>query len=48
MERGDVEAKALELMSPVLGSTRAKSVVSACNAIDTMKNVGDLVRLIAT
>jgi 2-methylcitrate dehydratase PrpD len=48
MERGDVEAKALELMSPVLGSARAKSVVSACNAIDTMKNAGDLVRLIAT
>lgn len=47
MSRKDVEAKALELMSPHLGEGRAGEVVAAVGEIDRMDRAGDLARLIA-
>jgi 2-methylcitrate dehydratase PrpD len=47
MRRADVEAKALELMSPALGETRAGQVVAAVRDLETLAAAGDLVGLIA-
>jgi 2-methylcitrate dehydratase PrpD len=46
MSRAEVEAKALELMSPSLGATRAKQVVERVGALETMRNASELVSLI--
>jgi 2-methylcitrate dehydratase PrpD len=48
MTREQVEEKALELMTPVLGISRARTVVNTCRTIDNMKKAGDLAQLIAT
>lgn len=48
MSRADVEAKALELMTPRLGAGRARAVVARVAAIDTMTDAGELARLIAS
>ncbi len=54
--RGDAEnpvppeelvAKFLELASPVLGPTRARRVVEAAHAVETLKNVRELTALLA-
>jgi len=48
MGKGDVEAKALELMTPQLGAARAKAVVAAVWDLQTLRSGGDLARLIAS
>jgi 2-methylcitrate dehydratase PrpD len=48
MSKQDVEDKALDLMSPRLGTGRAREVVAACWGLDTLKSGKALVRLIAT
>ncbi len=48
MSRADVEAKALELMTPRLGARRAHDVVARTLAIDGLSNAGELVRLVAS
>lgn len=48
MSRADVEAKAADLMTPSLGAARARAVIARCREFETMKNAGDLARLIAT
>jgi 2-methylcitrate dehydratase PrpD len=48
MHRPEVEAKAAELMSPLLGAERARAVIARCNAIESLTDMGELVRLIAT
>jgi 2-methylcitrate dehydratase PrpD len=48
MTRQDVEDKALELMSPRLGSARARQVVERVRTIDKLARASDLVGLIAT
>jgi 2-methylcitrate dehydratase PrpD len=48
MSAADVEAKALELMTPRLGAERARRVVDQVANIETMANAGDLAALIAT
>lgn len=48
MSRAHVEAKALELMAPRLGASRARAVIARVSAIDTMTDAGELVRLIAS
>jgi 2-methylcitrate dehydratase PrpD len=48
MSHDDVEAKALDLMGPVLGAARARQVVARIWAIDKMTDVGELVTAIAT
>jgi len=54
--RGDAEnpvgpeelvAKFLELVSPVLDATRARRVVDAVHAVETLKNVRELTALFA-
>jgi 2-methylcitrate dehydratase PrpD len=48
MKRPDVEAKALELMVPVLGKSRAGKVIETSRTIDRMPKAGALAALIAT
>ncbi|HEX5007567.1 MAG TPA: MmgE/PrpD family protein [Hyphomonadaceae bacterium] len=48
MSRAEVEAKAMELMSPSLGSARARQVVDRVGALETMRNAADLIPLIAS
>lgn len=47
MKRDEVEAKAMELMTPPLGRQRAKQIVDRVGALDSMQSAGDLVKLIA-
>ena len=47
MSRSDVEAKAMELIGPVLGNTRASEVIGATREMETLKRGADLVDLIA-
>jgi 2-methylcitrate dehydratase PrpD len=47
MTKADVESKALDLMSPALGASKAHAVVDQVWAMDGLANAGDLVRLIA-
>ncbi|MFO1014316.1 MAG: MmgE/PrpD family protein [Caulobacteraceae bacterium] len=47
MDRADVEAKALELMTPHLGAGRAADVVAAVGALQDMPKAGELAALIA-
>jgi 2-methylcitrate dehydratase PrpD len=47
MSREDVETKAMELMTPPLGASRARQVVDACRSLDTMKSAKTLISLIA-
>jgi 2-methylcitrate dehydratase PrpD len=47
MSTADVEAKALELMTPRLGAERARRVVDQVADIEAMTNSGDLTALIA-
>jgi hypothetical protein len=46
MKREEVEAKALELMSPSLGA-RARQVVDKVRNLDRMTDVSELIALIA-
>lgn len=48
MTAGEVEAKALELMAPVLGAAPAAEVVRAVGQIETLPKAADLAHLIAT
>ncbi|MES2725063.1 MAG: MmgE/PrpD family protein [Pseudomonadota bacterium] len=48
MSADEVEAKALELMAPVLGAARAAEVVRAVAQIETLTKAADLAHLIAT
>lgn len=48
MGAGQVEAKALELMTPALGAARAAQVVAAVTGIETLPRAGVLAQLIAT
>lgn len=48
MTKADVEAKALDLMTPALGPRRARAVVDAVWSMDTLPNAGALARLIGT
>lgn len=48
MTRDEVEAKALELMTPRLGAERAREVVRVVGALETLDSGADLVQLIAT
>ncbi|HQT52721.1 MAG TPA: hypothetical protein PKX06_04470, partial [Phenylobacterium sp.] len=48
MTAGEVEAKALDLMAPVLGAARAAEVVGAVAQIETLPKAADLAHLIAT
>ena len=48
MTAGEVEAKALDLMAPVLGAARAAEVVRAVGQIETLPMAADLAHLIAT
>jgi 2-methylcitrate dehydratase PrpD len=48
MSRQEVEDKAMELMSPRLGSTRARQVVERVRTLEQLKNGGELVRMIAS
>jgi 2-methylcitrate dehydratase PrpD len=47
MHRADVEAKALALMTPSLGAARARAVVERCGRFETLKTMGEIVRLVA-
>ena len=47
MSRADVEAKAMELMAPHLGETRAREVIAQTATIESMPNAGALAALIA-
>ena len=47
MSKADVEAKALELMSPALGAARARDVVAAVWDLQSLPAGGDLARLVA-
>jgi 2-methylcitrate dehydratase PrpD len=47
MSKADVESKALELMSPLLGAARAKDVVAAVWDIQSLPAGGALARLVA-
>lgn len=47
MGRADVEAKALELMTPALGEDRARAVVDAAARLETAPDCLPLIRLIA-
>ena len=47
MGKADVEAKALELMTPQLGAARARNVVAAVWNLQSLRSGGDLARLIA-
>lgn len=46
--KGDVEAKALELMAPRLGDRRARDVIEQCWALDRLRSGRSLAELIAT
>ena len=48
MSKADVEAKALELMTPRLGARRARAVVDQVWALDALKSGKQLVSLIAS
>lgn len=48
MARADVEAKALDLMAPRLGSRRAREAIARCREIETVRSGAELVRLIAS
>jgi 2-methylcitrate dehydratase PrpD len=48
MSKADVEGKALELMTPRLGASRAREVVKQVDGLDTLKSGRKLVSLIAT
>lgn len=48
MSRQEVEEKALELMAPRLGSSRAQQVVERVRTLEQMKNGGELVAMIAS
>jgi 2-methylcitrate dehydratase PrpD len=48
MSRAEVESKALELMSPRLGATRAKQVVDRVRELDRVPQARELIELIAT
>lgn len=47
MGKSDVEAKALELMTPQLGAARARAVVAAVWDLQSLRSGGELARLIA-
>ena len=47
MSRADVEAKALELMEPVLGKARAKDVVDATRNLEQLQSATDLVQMVS-
>jgi 2-methylcitrate dehydratase PrpD len=47
MSRAEVEAKALELMSPGLGSARARQVVERVRSLEAMTSARDLAGMIA-
>jgi hypothetical protein len=46
MDAGEVEAKALDLMAPVLGTARARELVAAVLELDRFGPVGGLRRLL--
>ena len=48
MSRTDVEAKALELMSPQLGASRSREVVKQAGDVDALKSARRLAGLIAS
>ena len=48
MSHDDVEAKALDLMGPVLGAARARQVAARIWAIEKVTDLGELVTAIAT
>jgi 2-methylcitrate dehydratase PrpD len=48
MTREDVEAKALDLMSPRLGASRAKQVVERVRTLEQLANGAELASMIAT
>lgn len=48
MSAGEVEAKAMDLMAPVLGASRAAEVVTAVARIETLPQAAVLAQLIAT
>jgi 2-methylcitrate dehydratase PrpD len=48
MSKAEVEAKARSLLEPALGKARTEALVRQVWAIDSMKNAGDLARMIAT
>lgn len=48
MSRDDVEAKALELMSPRLGASRAQQIVERVRALEGLQRGGDLIEMIAS
>lgn len=47
MDRADVEAKALELMSPSLGAERANALIRQCRDLETMPDASQLAQLVA-
>jgi len=47
MGKADVVAKALELMSPVLGEVRARAVVEAVDGLEDLPQAATLIDLIA-
>jgi len=48
MSRDEVEAKALELMSPRLGDARAKQVVQRVRTLEQLQRGSELIQMIAT
>jgi 2-methylcitrate dehydratase PrpD len=48
MSRKEVEEKAMELMAPRLGNSRARQVVERVRTLERMKNGGELVAMIAS
>ena len=48
MSREDVEAKAIELMAPRLGDSRARQVVTRVRSLESMQNARELIGLIAS
>ena len=48
MSHDDVEAKALELMGPVLGAARARQVAARVWALESLSDLGELITAIAT
>jgi 2-methylcitrate dehydratase PrpD len=48
MSRAEVEAKALDLMSPRLGAGRARQVVDRVRELDRVPQARELIELIAT
>jgi 2-methylcitrate dehydratase PrpD len=48
MSRADVEAKALDLMAPTLGTARAKQLIERVRTLEQLERGGDLVAMIAS